>query len=61
MTTLLVYKAKTKFKQIHLDMGNFMSKEARKDHFFEPPEEYPRQYRPPGVEEWMPLYNNVIV
>ena len=48
-----------------------MSKEAGLDHWFEPQEEYPRTYKPPGIEirrgdltewkEWMPLYTKVTV
>ena len=31
-------------------MSNVMSQEAALDHCFEPREEYPREYKPPGVE-----------
>ena len=31
-------------------MSNVMSKEAALDHYFELQEEFPKQYKPPGVE-----------
>ena len=49
-------------------MSNVMSKEAALDHWFEPLEEYPKQYVPPGVEiragdltEWRGVDANVTV
>ena len=31
-------------------MSNVISKEAALDHYFEPQEEHPKEYKPPGVE-----------
>ena len=43
-------KKKRRLFRSHFDMSNVMSKEAALDHWFEPLEEDPKQYIPPGVE-----------